>query len=286
MADVIFNGSSSRKSLGLAEVTVAFDNARRLLAVDADEVQLTRRVYRDGTGEYLINGQAARPKDFKDIFLGSGAGAGGYTVIAQGRVDELLQASTRDRREIFDEAAGISRFKARKTETLRKLANVETNLTRSKDRLDGLDAHLRTLRMQAAKAQKHKEYSDRLRDLRVGLGAREFREFSVTLEAEQRVLAELQAAVSGANQRAGTLERALRDLDREVTRTEDGLRHQDGRLADARQQIAGFESTLKHERATAAGHEAELLKVGRQRAELGYRTKAIEVDAARAGTYL
>src|SRR5205085_520911 len=189
MADVIFNGSSSRKSLGMAEVTVTLDNTRRLLAVDADEVQLTRRVYRDGTGEYLINGQAARLRDFKDMFLGSGAGAHGYTTIAQGRVDELLQASTRDRRDIFDEAAGISRFKARKAETLRKLAVVEANLTRSKDRLDGLDSQLRTLRMQAAKAQKYREYSDRLRELRVGLGLREYRELSAVLETEERDLA-------------------------------------------------------------------------------------------------
>src|SRR5262249_21737558 len=167
MADVIFNGSSSRKSLGMAEATVAFDNARRLLAVDADEVQVTRRVYRDGTGEYLINGQMSRLKDIKEIFRGSGAGAGGYTVIAQGRVDELLQASTRDRREIFDEAAGISRFKAKKTEALRKLAVVEANLTRSRDRLDGLDSQLRTLRMQAAKAQKHRHDSQRLPDFPV-----------------------------------------------------------------------------------------------------------------------
>src|SRR5438093_1982897 len=151
MADVIFNGSSSRKSLGMAEVTVTFDNARRLLAVDADEVQITRRVYRDGTGEYLINGQMSRLKDVKEVFLGTGAGSGGYTVIAQGRVDELLQASTRDRREIFDEAAGISRFKAKRAETLRKLVAVEANLTRSKDRLDVLENQLRTLRMQAAK---------------------------------------------------------------------------------------------------------------------------------------
>src|SRR6516162_5836132 len=136
MADVIFNGSTSRKSLGMAEVTITFDNVRRLLAIDADEVQLTRRVYRDGTGEYLINGQMSRLKDVKEIFLGSGAGAGGYTIIAQGRVDELLQASTKDRREIFDEAAGISRFKARKVETLRKLASAEQNLTQSKVRLD------------------------------------------------------------------------------------------------------------------------------------------------------
>jgi len=282
MADVIFNGSSSRKSLGLAEVTVALDNSRRLLAVDADEVELTRRVYRDGTGEYLINGEIARLKDFKEMFLGSGAGANGYTIIAQGRVDELLQASTKDRREIFDEAAGISRFKARKTEALRKLAAVEINLTRSKDRLDSFETQLRTLRMQAAKAQKHREYSDRLRALRVGLGAREYRELTTSLEAERRLLAELQAEVAGANRQTDELEESLRDLDRSVSRAEDGLRHQEGRLADARQLIAAHESTLKHERSAAAEHEAELLRIGRQRAELGARTRVIEADAARA----
>src|SRR5262249_56874008 len=124
--------------------------------------------------------------------------------------------------------AGISRFKARKTETLRKLAVAEANLTRSKDRLDGLDAQLRTLRMQAAKAQKFKEYGDRLRELRVGLGLREYRELSATLDAEERVLAALQAEVAGANRRTGELERALRELDWEVSRAEEGLRHQEG----------------------------------------------------------
>ncbi len=286
MADVIFNGSSSRKSLGLAEVTVVFDNTRRLLAVDADEVQLTRRVYRDGTGEYLINGQAARLKDFKDIFLGSGAGAGGYTIIAQGRVDELLQASTRDRREIFDEAAGISRFKAKKTEALRKLAAVEVNLTRSKDRLDSLDSQLRTLRMQAAKAQKFQEYSGRLRELRLGLGVREYRELTAALATERQRLEQSQAELDAATRRTGELEAALRALDRELGRNEDGLRHQESRLAEARQLIAGFEATLRHERSATAGFEAELLKLGRQRADLGYRTRAIESEARRAAAEL
>jgi chromosome segregation protein len=282
MADVIFNGSSSRKSLGLAEVTVALDNSRRLLAVDADEVELTRRVYRDGTGEYLINGSIARLKDFKEMFLGSGAGANGYTIIAQGRVDELLQASTKDRREIFDEAAGISRFKARKAETLRKLAAVEINLTRSKDRLDTIGTQFRTLRIQAARAQKYREYSDRLRDLRVGLGAREYQVLTTSLETERGALAGLQADVADANRQADDLDEALRELDRAVSRTEDGLRHQEGRLADARQEIAAHESTLKHERNAAAEHETELLRIGRQRAELGARTRLIEADASRA----
>ena len=284
MADVIFNGSSSRKSLGMAEVTVAFDNARRLLAVDADEVQLTRRVYRDGTGEYLINGQMSRLKDIKDILLGSGAGSGGYTIIAQGRVDELLQASTKDRREIFDEAAGISRFKAKKTETLRKLASVELNLTRSKDRLDALDGQLRTLRMQAAKAQKYKEHSDRLRELRVGLSAREFRTLTAALMTEQEALASLKVEVSGATTEAEHLELRAKELDWAVTRGEEALRHHEAKLADARQQITGFEGTLKHERATEQNLEAELLKVGRQRADLGYRLRVIEADAARTAT--
>src|SRR5262245_50991339 len=105
MADVIFNGSSSRRSLGMAEVTMTFDNARGQLAVEAPEVQITRRVYRDGEGEYLINNQPARLKDIKDLFLGSGAGATALCIIEQGRVDALLQASAKDRRVIFEEAA-------------------------------------------------------------------------------------------------------------------------------------------------------------------------------------
>ncbi len=284
MADVIFNGSSSRKSLGMAEVSVTFDNSRRLLALDADEVQLTRRVYRDGTSEYLINGQMARLKDFKEMFLGSGAGAGGYTIIAQGRVDELLQASTKDRREIFDEAAGISRFKARKTETLRKLAAVEINLTRSQDKLDALDAQLRTLRMQAAKAQKYKEYSERLRELRVGLSVREYRELTATLEREQQALAALKADVAEASAETEQLERQAKELDWAVSRGEETLRHHESQLALARQHIAAFEATFKHERAQAAALDAELLKVGQQQVDLGYRIQALEAEAARAAT--
>ncbi|HUR55536.1 MAG TPA: chromosome segregation protein SMC [Gemmataceae bacterium] len=282
MADVIFNGSSSRKSLGMAEVTVAFDNTRRLLAVDADEVQLTRRVYRDGTGEYLINGHMSRLRDIKDIFLGSGAGSGGYTIIAQGRVDELLQASTKDRREIFDEAAGISRFKAKKLEALRKLVAVENNLTRSKDRLDGLENQLRTLRMQASKAQKFKEYSDRLRELRIWLSLREFRDFTATLAAEEHALAALKAEVADATSKAEALEKTARELDWEVGKGEESLRHQESKLAEARQLIAGFEATTKHERASTASHESDALRLGRQRAELGIRLKALETETASA----
>src|SRR5437763_6412475 len=170
MADVIFNGSTSRRSVGLAEVTMTFDNSKHLLATDADEVQITRRVYRDGEGEYLINNQPSRLKDIKDLFLGSGAGADAYCIIEQGRVDVLLQASTKERRTIFEEAAGISRFRARKTETLRKLERVDQNLQRLKDIIDEVEKQLRSVKLQASKAQRYKEHSERLRELRVGVG--------------------------------------------------------------------------------------------------------------------
>src|SRR5437660_8475987 len=183
MIDVIFNGSSSRRSLGMAEVTMTFDNSRRALATDADEVQISRRVYRDGEGEYLINHQISRLKDIKDLFLGSGAGNDAYSIIEQGRVDVLLQSSTKDRRGIFEEAAGISRFKAKKIETLRKLERVQQNLQRLKDIIDEVEKQLRSVKFQAAKAQRYQEYSDRLKELRVGLGLQEYHQLTEKLTA-------------------------------------------------------------------------------------------------------
>src|SRR5215510_7311059 len=178
MADVIFNGSASRRSLGLAEVTMIFDNAGRALATDAEEVQITRRVYRSGEGEYLINGQPCRLKDIKQLFLGSGAGTDAYCIIEQGRVDVLLQASTKERRTIFEEAAGISRFKAKKIETLRKLERVDQTLARLKDIIDEVEKQHRSVKLQACKAQRYQEYAARLKELRIGLGLQEYRELS------------------------------------------------------------------------------------------------------------
>src|SRR5262245_36454045 len=105
MTDVIFNGSASRRTLGMAEVSLLFDNSKKVLASDAEEVKITRRVYRSGQGEYQINGQECRLKDIKDLFLGSGAGTDAYCIIEQGRVEMMLQNSPRERRTIFEEAA-------------------------------------------------------------------------------------------------------------------------------------------------------------------------------------
>ena len=278
MTDVIFNGSSTRKSLGLAEVTLTFDNGKRLLNCDAGEVQIARRVYRDGQSEYLVNGQLARLKDIKDLFLGTGAGHGAYSVIEQGRVDALLTASTKDRRVIFEEAAGISRFKAKKIETLRKLERVDADLTRVRDILQELDKQLRTLRLQASKVQRYREYTAELQGLRVGLAARDYRELTATLDRQNSVLVGLRAEVAEATRESTLREEQVLCVERELARTEDGLRHREAELAGAKQQIATQEGCAQFERVQAENLEGELLRLARQQVDLLRRRKVLETQ--------
>ncbi len=177
MSDVIFKGSGQggRKMMNTAEATIVFDNAEGRLSVDAPEVHVTRRVYRSGEGEYLINGQACRLKDVRDLFRGTGVGTDAYSLIEQGKVDKLLQASPRDRRAIFEEAAGISRFKAKKLEAQRRLERVDQNLLRLSDIVEEVGNRLRSVRSQAAKARRYREYSDRLQQLRTQVAMTEWR---------------------------------------------------------------------------------------------------------------
>jgi chromosome segregation protein len=282
MADVIFNGSTSRRSFGLAEVTMTFDNSRRSLATEADEVQITRRVYRNGEGEYLINQQPSRLKDIKQLFLGSGAGTDAYCIIEQGRVDVLLQASTKERRTIFEEAAGISRFKARKTETLRKLERVDLDLRRLRDIIDEVEKQLRSVKLQASKAQRYQEYTSRLRELRVALGLQDYHQLAERLQAETGVLDELRAGLEQQTRQAEVWETETRRLEESLARLDQAIREQESALAAARQQIAAEETTLAHESSLSTDLETELRQTRLRLTELGGRVAALAEATARA----
>ncbi|HZV07980.1 MAG TPA: AAA family ATPase [Gemmataceae bacterium] len=286
MADVIFNGSASRRSLGMAEVTMTFDNSRHALATPAEEVQITRRVYRGGEGEYLINNQVCRLKDIKDLFLGSGAGSDAYCIIEQGRVDVLLQASTKDRRTIFEEAAGISRFKAKKIETLRRLERVDQNVARLRDILDEVEKQLRSVKLQAAKAQRYQEYSQRLKQLRVELGLREFEQLSKRLEEETAVLDGMRSELSEQMAQADAWEKELRQLEERLSRLDASIREQTEALSAAREQISGHEATLAHEWKLAEDIDKELSRTRQRRLELNRHVAALAEAAARVGAEL
>jgi chromosome segregation protein len=271
MADVIFNGSTSRRSLGMAEVTMTFDNRARKLATAADEVQITRRVYRSGEGEYLINHQPSRLKDIKELFLGSGAGTEAYSIIEQGRVDVLLQASTRDRRVVFEEAAGISRFKAKKIEALRRLENVDQNLERIRDIIEEVERQLRSVKLQAAKAQRFQEYSNRLKELRVNLGLAEYHQLSRQLAVETSALDQQKAGLADRAARAESSEREISRLEAAESRLDQAIHQQETALAAAREHIASAEATLNRERTASADIEADLSETRARLAELNAR---------------
>src|SRR5215203_323259 len=173
MLDCIFNGSGGRKPAGMAEVTLVFENpvresdGLRTLNLDFDEVSVGRRLFRDGTSEYQINNQTSRLKDVRELFLDTGVGVDAYSVIEQGRVAALLEANPEERRLIFEEAAGISKFKQRKKESQRKLEKVDQNLLRVNDIVEEVEKRLRSVKIQAGKARTYQEHSTRLSELRL-----------------------------------------------------------------------------------------------------------------------
>ncbi len=186
MADVIFKGSSganARKPANAATVTLILDNTDQRLTSGPSELHVTRRVYRSGEGEYLINGEPCRLKDIRGLFRGTGLGTDSYSLIEQGKVDRLLQASAKDRRAIFEEAAGISRFKAKKVEAERRLQRVDGNLVRLADIVEEVGARYRAVKNQATRAARYKEFTDRLFDLRTQVGCFDYRALSEKCDA-------------------------------------------------------------------------------------------------------
>ncbi len=247
MTDVIFNGSATRKSLGMAEVSLTLDNTKRFLNVDADDVQITRRVYRDGTGEYLINKQMTRLKDIKELFLGSGAGVDAYCIIAQGRVEALLQASSQERRFILEEAAGISRFRAKKIETLRKLEQVEQNLQRVKDIHDELLRQLQSVRLQAAKAEKFRDYSQELKRLRVGLALQEWHIDTQKWQTASNSLTAGKLELEQHTAQSSEQEQQLAIAEATLSQCEDAIRRLESTISECREKQAAVEGTIHHE---------------------------------------
>ncbi|MEN6404882.1 MAG: chromosome segregation protein SMC [Thermoguttaceae bacterium] len=271
MADVIFNGSTGRRAMNAAEITLTFDNSKHLLDIDAPEVQITRRVYRSGEGEYLVNRNPARLRDIRDLISGTGMGSQAYSVIEQGKVDILLQSSPRDRRVIFEEAAGISRFKLRKVEAQRRLERVEQNLLRLSDIVDEVESRLRGVRTQAGKARRYKEYADRLQELRTQVGLFDWRRLSDRLAAAE---GELQSLNDARNAAAAELERfeAQRlETDNQTNRFNEEIRQTESQIADNREHIATAESTVEHERSRGRDLDQEIARSRRQVVALSTR---------------
>ncbi len=220
-------------------------------------MHITRRVYRSGEGEYLINRQPARLRDIRDLFAGTGMATEAYSIIEQGKVDVLLQASPRDRRLIFEEAAGISRFKAKKIEAQRRLERVEQNLLRLSDIVEEVDNRLRAVRMQAAKARRYKEYADRLQELRTQVGLADWRALSGQLAAIETELAQMRDEAADRQRRRPSGSKPRRwPWNWKSWNPKNAIRSNEARIAQNRERIAAYEATIDHERRLMPGSGA------------------------------
>ena len=238
MEDVIFGGTQKRTAVGFAEATLTLDNSDRALAYDADEVMVTRRYYRSGDSEYYINRQSARLRDIHEMFMDTGLGREGYSNIGQGRIDEILSLKSADRREIFEEAAGISKYRHRKEETERKLAHTEDNLMRIGDKVSELEMQIEPLKQQSEKAKKYLEFKEELQGV----------EIAVWLDTLDKLSAAAKKAEEDYASASFVLQQAHEALDNLYTQSENlaqALREKDDTLEAARVNVNMLESACQ-----------------------------------------
>ena len=246
MEDVIFGGTEKRAQVGFAQVTLVLDNTEHIFpTMEESEVSVTRRYYRSGESEYYINRQSVRLKDVTELFLDTGMGREGYSIIGQGKIDEILSAKSGERREIFEEAAGISKFRHRKEEAERKLERTEENLVRINDKIAELELQVDPLREQAEKAKKYLVLRDELRLLEISV----WLENLDTLKAGARKLeADLRAAEAERDQ-------ARADLDAlyaEGEQYSEKMRQKDMEAEAVRAEAAALEGQVKEKESAAA----------------------------------
>jgi len=275
MTDVIFNGSNGRKPSGFSEATLTFDNTQRLFPMDAVEVQVGRRLYRSGDSEYLLNRNVVRLKDIRDLFLGTGAGTAAYSIIEQGRVDQILQSNPAARRLVFEEAAGISRFKSKRVEAQRKIERIDQNLQRLTDIVDEVEAQLNSTRSQASKAAKYREISTELKALWTGVAADDARLWSAQLAELKLSDEQARTQAESLAENVQGLEELAQQADSVFQPIESRVRELERRSSANREGMAAFETTIRHQTFRLKELHADLDRLRKQRVELVARAGAV-----------
>ncbi len=218
MEDVIFSGTEVRKPLGFAEVSLVLDNSERVFPLDYEEITVTRRVYRSGEGEYYINKNACRLKDIHELFMDTGLGREGYSIIGQGKIDEILSNKSEDRRRIFEEAAGITKYKYRKNEAERKLERTNENLTRVNDIMHELEGQLEPLKNQSEKAKKYLVLRDELKAIEVNASVVSIEKFKADLKIAEKDYGAISESIDKMQKETEDVEDSIKGLYENIER--------------------------------------------------------------------
>lgn len=283
MADVIFSGSSSRKGAGTAEVTLLLGDTAGRLAVEADEVQISRRIYRSGESEYRINNKICRLKDIRELFMDTGLNIRAYSVIEQGQVEQLISASKTDRRVIFEEAAGISRYKAHKKEALRKLERTEQNLLRLADILGEVTRRLRSVKLQAGKARNYLQYTQRLKDLQVNYSLVEYAKNRRASDEKRAALAEVEQQFAAIAAEISRNDALLSGLGQSIIETENQINDADNSLVAVRSKIEQYLQRIEFLRARVSELEQRRTLAAERVEKLREQKRAFEAELSRCG---
>lgn len=245
MEDVIFGGSASRKPTGFAWVSLFIDNTDRSIDIDTDEVVITRRLYRSGESEYRINNNPVRLKDINETFMDTGLGRDGYSVIEQGKIAEIVSAKSTQRREIFEEAAGISKFRYRKTEAERKLTQAEDNLIRLRDIMQELEDRVGPLKAQSEKARQYVVLAEEKKSLEISLWLEQLAKLG-------RQMAELEdKTLLAANDRT-TAQKRLEEIERETEEIQQKTQELNLYIEHKRDRIREWETAISDAKVNAA----------------------------------
>lgn len=281
MSDVIFNGTQKRKPLSYCEVSLVFDNDDHALAMEAAEVMVTRRVYRNGESEYYLNRTACRLKDVVDLFRDTGIGKEGYSIIGQGRIDEILSRKSEDRRQVFEEAAGIVKFKARKEEADKKLQRTLENLERVDDILDELTKRLKPLEEQSRNARVYLELSTELKDLDLNLflirsdrARARLSELESELLTVQTILADTESNLTDKTTRRDETQNRIDQLEEAITKARTELMECAEHVHESQKKL----SALQSRRETRSENRQRIV---REQEEAQERLTEIEKDHAR-----
>ncbi len=281
MSDVIFNGTQKRKPLSYCEVSLVFDNDDHALAMEAAEVMVTRRVYRNGESEYYLNRTACRLKDVVDLFRDTGIGKEGYSIIGQGRIDEILSRKSEDRRQVFEEAAGIVKFKARKEEADKKLQRTLENLERVDDILDELTKRVKPLEAQSRNARVYLELSTELKDLDLNLflirsdrARARLSELESELLTVQTILADTESNLTDKTTRRDETQNRIDQLEEAITKARTELMECAEHVHESQKKL----SALQSRRETRSENRQRIV---REQEEAQERLAEIEKDHVR-----
>ena len=281
MEDVIFGGTGRRKALGYAEVTLRLDNTDRSLASESDEVAVTRRYYRSGESEYKINGETVRLRDIHEIFMDTGLGRDGYSMVSQGKIADLVSAKSSQRRDMLEEAAGISHYRYRRADANRRLALAEDNLVRLRDILSELESRIGPLKTQSEKAIKYLALSDEKKTLEIGLwlhtieksrdGLKE-QENKLSIAAAQyegveKELEEIEQGIEEAIEHGRNITIEVENLTKEISDAEENAAVIDGKAAVERNTIEHNLATIERIKSDMGDDEKSLAEIEKQAAD-------------------